>query len=298
MSIIAGVELGGTKCLCVLAKDGAIVEHARVDTTDPATTMAGIEAALDQWRGFDAIGIASFGPVGIDPDAANYGHITATTKPGWADTDVAGRLERRYGIPTGFHTDVVGAGLAEGEWGAAKGLADHAYITIGTGIGVGLIASNRPVVGMTHQELGHVRPVRLAEDDWPGICSFHGDCAEGLASGPAIEARAGVTADQIAEHSPVWPQVAHPIAQLCHTLVLTGIPRRIVFGGGVSLGVAWLLPMVRKMLDASLGSYGDRSLMGDLNDYIVPAALGGEAGPLGAILLGEQALNRSSFTPS
>lgn len=297
MTTIAGVELGGTKCLCVLARDGTIVERVRIDTTDPVTTMAGVEAALDGWHGFDAIGIASFGPVGIDPHAASYGHITATTKPGWANTDVAGRLQRRYGVPTGFHTDVVGAGLAEGERGAAKGLADHAYITIGTGIGVGLIAGGKPVVGMTHQELGHVRPVRMAGDDWPGFCSFHGDCIEGLASGPAIKARAGVSADHILEHSPVWPQVAHPIAQLCHTLVLTGIPRRIVFGGGVSLGVAWLLPMVREMLDASIGSYGDRSLMGDLDAFIVPAALGGEAGPLGAVLLGEQVLE-GAVTPA
>jgi len=288
---IAGVELGGTKCVCVLSQDGqTIVEAQRIDTTDPVTTMAGIEAALDGFGDFDAIGIASFGPIGIDRAAPSYGHITATTKPGWANTDVAGRLQRRYGVPTGFHTDVVGAGLAEGQWGATKGLDDHAYITIGTGIGVGLISGGKPVVGMTHQELGHVRPVRMAGDDWPGMCSFHGDCAEGLASGPAIKARAGVTADQIAEHSPIWPQVAHPIAQLCHTLVLTGVPRRIVFGGGVSLGVAWLLPMVRRMLDESIGSYGDRSLIGSYDDYIVSAALGAEAGPLGAILLGKQAL--------
>ena len=288
---IAGVELGGTKCVCVLSQDGAtIVEARRIATTDPATTMAGIEEALDGWGNFDAIGIASFGPIGIDPAAPSYGHITATTKPGWADTDVAGRLQRRYGVPTGFHTDVVGAGLAEGQWGAAKGLADHAYITIGTGVGVGLIAGNKPVVGMTHSELGHIRPVRIVGDDWPGICTFHGDCVEGLASGPAIKARAGVAANEIAEHSPIWPQVAHPIAQLCHTLVLTGIPRRIVFGGGVALGVPWLLPMVRRMLDESIGSYGDRALLGDLNQYVVAAALGAEAGPMGAILLGKHAL--------
>ena len=288
---IAGVELGGTKCVCVLSQDGAtIVEARRIATTDPATTMAGIEEALDGWGNFDAIGIASFGPIGIDPAAPSYGHITATTKPGWADTDVAGRLQRRYGVPTGFHTDVVGAGLAEGQWGAAKGLADHAYITIGTGVGVGLIAGNKPVVGMTHSELGHIRPVRIVGDDWPGICTFHGDCVEGLASGPAIEARAGVAANEIAEHSPIWPQVAHPIAQLCHTLVLTGIPRRIVFGGGVALGVPWLLPMVRRMLDESIGSYGDRALLGDLGQYVVAAALGAEAGPMGAILLGKHAL--------
>ena len=288
---IAGVELGGTKCVCVLSQDGAtIVEARRIATADPVTTMAGIEEALDSWGGFDAIGIASFGPIGIDRAAPSYGHITATTKPDWADTDVAGRLQRRYGVPTGFHTDVVGAGLAEGQWGAAKGLADHAYITIGTGVGVGLIAGNKPVVGMTHSELGHIRPVRIVGDDWPGICTFHGDCVEGLASGPAIKARAGVAANEIAEHSPIWPQVAHPIAQLCHTLVLTGIPRRIVFGGGVALGVPWLLPMVRRMLDESIGSYGDRALLGDLGQYVVAAALGAEAGPMGAILLGKHAL--------
>ena len=296
MTMIAGVELGGTKCLCVLADDGRIVDQVRVATTDPATTMAGIEAALDRWRGFAAIGIACFGPVGIDPAAANYGHITATTKPGWANTDVAGRLQRRYGVPVGFHTDVVGAALAEGAEGAAKGLGDHAYVTIGTGVGVGLVAGGKPVVGLTHQELGHIRPVRIAGDDWPGMCSFHGDCVEGLASGPAIEARAGMTADRIPRDSPIWQLVAHPIAQLCHTLVLTGVPRRIVFGGGVSLGVPWLLPMVRAMLDQSLGGYGDRSLLGDLDDYIVPAALGAEAGPTGAILLGEHALDGQPFT--
>ena len=295
---VVGVELGGTKCLCVLSRDGAIVEQARVATTDPATTLAGIEAALDRWRGFDAIGIASFGPVGIDAAAANYGHITATTKPGWADTDVAGRLQRRYGVPTGFHTDVVGAALAEAAAGSAQGLADHGYVTIGTGIGVGLVAGGRPVVGLTHQELGHLRPVRMAGDDWPGMCSFHGDCVEGLASGPAIAARAGMRADRVPEASAIWPLVAHPIAQLCHTLVLTGIPRRIVFGGGVALGIPWLLPMVRGMLDASLGSYGDRALLGDLDTYIVPAALREQAGPLGAIILGKQAFDGGSFTRS
>lgn len=296
---IVGVELGGTKCICVLSLDGAtIAEERRIATTDPITTMAAIEDALDAWRPFDAIGVASFGPVGIDPATASYGFITSTTKPGWANTDVAARLLDRYGVPVEFHTDVVGAALAEGQFGAAKDLRDHAYVTIGTGVGIGLVSGGKPVVGLTHQELGHIRPVRMAGDDWPGMCTFHGDCIEGLASGPAIKARAGVSADQIPEFSPVWPQVAHPIAQLCHTLVLTGVPRRIVFGGGVSLGVPWLLPMVRTMLDASIGDYGDRSLLGNIDEYIVPAALGGEAGPLGAILLGQQALGGRSFTRS
>ena len=161
----------------------------------------------------------------------------------------------------------------------------------------GQVVDGRPLLGLTHQELGHVRPVRMKDDEWGGICTFHGDCVEGLASGPAIKARAGVTADLIPQHSPIWRQVAHPLAQLCHTLVMTGVPRRIVFGGGVSLGVPWLLPMIREMLEESTGGYGDRSLLGDLDDYIVPAALGGEAGPLGAILLGEHALAEERVTP-
>lgn len=294
---IVGVELGGTKIVCALSEDGhTIAAHERIPTTDPDTTLAAVEKVLEGWRGFEAIGIASFGPVGIDRAAPSYGHITMTPKPGWAGTDVAGRLGGRFGVPVGFQTDVIGAALAEGKWGAAKGLGDLAYVTVGTGIGVGLLAGGRPVVGMTHQELGHVRPVRMAGDDWPGICRFHGDCVEGLASGPAIEARTGLSADHIAQESAVWAQVAHPLAQLCHMLVLTGVPRRIVFGGGVAVGVPWLLPMVRGLLDASLGNYGDRSLLGDLDDYVVPAAMGNDAGPLGAVLLGQQALGQTPFT--
>ena len=296
MSIV-GIELGGTKIVCVLSRDGeSIAERRRIPTTDPVTTMAAVEAVLDGWRGFDAIGVASFGPVGIDRGTATYGQITATPKPGWAGTDIAGRLEKRYGVPVGFHTDVTGAALAEARWGAARGLADMAYVTVGTGIGVGLIADGRPMAGMTHPELGHVRPARRAGDTWPGICPFHGDCVEGLASGPAIAARAGRPAEEIAPDDGIWPLIAHPLAQLCHTLSLTGVPRRIVFGGGVALGIAPLLPMVRAMLDAALGSYGDRTLIDPIAGYVVPAALGGDAGPLGAILLGVQARDARSFT--
>jgi fructokinase len=291
---IAGIELGGTKIICVLSEGGrAIVDERRIATTDhPEATLGEVEAVLDGWRGFDAIGVASFGPIGLNPGAPSYGCITSTTKPGWAGTDIAGRLSRRYDVPVAFQTDVIGAALAEAEWGAAQGLGDLAYITVGTGVGVGLVVDGRPLLGLTHQELGHVRPVRLAGDAWPGICAFHGDCIEGLASGPAIKARAGKSADQIEQFDPIWREISHPLAQLCHTLVMTGVPRQIVFGGGVALGVPWLLPMVRDMLEESMGSYGDRSLLGDLDDYIVPAALGGEAGPLGAILLGQHALDR------
>ncbi|MBA3880684.1 MAG: fructokinase [Sphingobium sp.] len=289
--LVAGVELGGTKCVCILGTgpdDVRAIE--RVPTTTPDETLAAVEAVLDGWSDFAALGIPSFGPVGIDRAAPDWGHIAATTKPGWSGTDIAPRLAARYGVPVGFDTDVVGAALAEARWGAAQGLADLAYVTIGTGVGIGLIAGGKPLSGLTHAELGHIRPRRLPGDDFPGICSFHGDCVEGLASGPAIAARAGKPGDQLADDDPAWVPVADAIAQLCHTLVLTGVPRRIVFGGGVAVGTPHLLPRVRAALADSIGSYGNLALLGDLDAFVVPAALGDRAGPLGAILLGQAAL--------
>jgi len=289
--LVAGVELGGTKCVCILGTgpdDVRAIE--RVPTTTPAETLAAIEAVLDGWQGFAALGIPSFGPVGIDLAGPDWGHITATTKPGWSGTDIAPRLAARYGVPVGFDTDVVGAALAEARWGAAQGLADLAYVTIGTGVGVGLIAGGTPLSGLTHAELGHVRPRRLPGDDFPGMCSFHGDCVEGLASGPAIAARTGRPGDRLGADDPAWVAIADAIAQLCHMLVLTGVPRRIVFGGGVAVGTPHLLLRVRAALGDSLGAYGNLALLGDLDAFIVTAALGDRAGPLGAILLGQAAL--------
>ncbi|MFA5964276.1 MAG: ROK family protein [Sphingomonas sp.] len=289
--LIAGVELGGTKCICILATGADdIRDEVRIPTTAPSETLAAIEEVLARWRGYDALGIASFGPVSIDPGAADYGAITATTKPGWSHTDVAVRLSGVAGVPTGFNSDVAGAALGEGRWGAARDVADHAYITVGTGIGVGLVLGNAPVEGLTHAELGHVRPVRLPGDDWPGACSFHGDCVEGLASGSAIRARTGRAAEQLAANDPAWDGVAHVLAQLIHTLVLTGIPRRVVMGGGVMTGTPQLFPRIRRKLVDSLGGYGATGLIEPVERFVVPATLGNNAGPLGAIELGNRAL--------
>jgi fructokinase len=290
--LIAGVELGGTKCICLLASGpDDIREEVRIPTTTPEETLGHIEAVLDRWSGYRALGVASFGPVSIDRDATDYGHITATTKAGWSNTDVARRLSARAsGVPTGFNSDVAGAALGEGTWGAAQGLADHAYITVGTGVGVGLVMGGRPTSGMTHPELGHIRTTQLPDDTWPGICTYHGACVEGLASGPAIEARTGTSAPHLPLDHPVWDMVAHTLAQLLHTLVLTGIPRRIVMGGGVITGMPHLLPLIRARLVASLGGYGATGLIEPVEQFVVPAALGNNAGPLGAIVLGQRAL--------
>jgi len=289
--LIAGIELGGTKCICILATGpDDIRDEIRIPTTAPGETLSAIEAVLDRWSGFAALGIASFGPVSLDRDASDYGFITATTKKGWTNTDVGRRLAAHAGVPTGFNSDVAGAALGEGRWGAAEGLADHAYVTVGTGIGVGLILGGEPTNGLTHPELGHIRPVRLAGDHWPGACVFHGDCLEGLASGPAIKARTGQGAEALAADDPAWDGVAHALAQLLHTLVLTGIPRRIVMGGGVMTGVPHLFPRIRAKLIASLGGYVAAPGLEPVETYVVPAALGNNAGPLGAIVLGSRAL--------
>lgn len=300
--LIAGIELGGTKCIAILARGpDAVEDRVQLPTTRPEETLTALEQVLDRWRGFSALGIASFGPVSIDRHAADYGRITSTPKPGWAGQDVGRRLARHAGVPTGFHTDVVGAALAEARWGAARGIADIAYATVGTGIGVGLIAGGRPVDGLTHSEFGHIRPVRASGDDWIGICPYHGACVEGLAAGPAVKARTGIPGDQLAADDPAWDLVADALGQMLHTLVLTGVPRRIVMGGGVMIGADHLFPRVRAAMTRSLAGYVALPEVHDADTYVVPPALGGNAGPLGAVVLGAQALGEElsiSFTAS
>jgi len=293
--LVAGVELGGTKCVCVLAAGPEqVLAEERVPTTSPAETMGAIERILDGWRaerGFAALGLASFGPIELRRGAAAYGHITATTKPGWANADIAPRLSRRYGVPTLIDTDVAGAALSEGRWGAAVGLSTYGYITVGTGVGAGIIVNGRPVMGFGHPEAGHVRVPRFPGDVWPGACVFHGDCVEGLASGFAVQQRTGREGASIAADDPVWAMVAHALAGLCHNLVMTVVPERILIGGGVATRQPQILPMVRTMLVESLGGYGDAAAIAeDIERYVAPPALGDRAGPMGAIALAMDAL--------
>jgi fructokinase len=291
--MIAGLELGGTKCVAVLADaDGNIVEQQRVPTTDPATTLAALEAVLDGWR-FDALGIAAFGPLDLDTTSPDYGSVAATPKPGWAGTPLLRRLSTRYTVPAAIQTDVVGAALAEGRWGSARGLSDHVYITIGTGVGVGAIVGGRPAGGVAHGEAGHMRVARVAGDGFAGACAFHGDCVEGLVSGPALAERTGITGSAIPADHPVWADVAHDIAMMLHNLVVTLAPARIALGGGIPTARPELLPMIRTALAASLAGYG---MFGDyarqLDARIGPPGLGDHAGPLGGIALGLGALGR------
>jgi fructokinase len=289
-ALVAGVELGGTKCVCVLGSGpDRIVAEQRLPTTMPEETLAGIEQVLDGWRrdhGFVALGLACFGPIDIDPKSPTYGSITATPKPGWRHTDVARRMKNRFAVPTGFDTDVSGAALAEGRWGGARGLDSFCYITVGTGVGVGVISSGKPVRGLGHAEAGHLRIPRARNDSWPGSCIYHGDCVEGLASGFAIEQRTGHRGETIGADDPVWPLVAQALAGLCHNLVFTAVPERILIGGSVGTGQKQLLPMIRKALIASLAGYGEADrIAAGIDRFIVEPELADQAGPMGAIAL-------------
>lgn len=291
--MIAGLELGGTKCVAVLGDaDGTIADRATVPTTDPATTLAALEAALDRWT-FDALGIGAFGPLDLDRTGGAHGSVAATTKPGWSGTPLLSRFAARYGVPAAINTDVVGAALAEGRWGAARGLADHVYITIGTGVGIGAVAGGQPIGGVLHGEGGHMRIKRVEGDAFAGWCRFHGDCVEGLVSGPALALRTGIPGQDIPAHHPVWTAVAHDIAMLLHNLVVTLAPARIALGGGIPTARPELLPAVRAALADSLAGYGMfGGYADDLDRRLGPPGLGDRAGPLGAIALGLTALKR------
>lgn len=262
-----------------------------VPTTSPEETLAAIEESLRKWQRrqqIAALGIGSFGPIDLDRSSPAHGFITTTPKPGWSGTDVAGRLQRALGVPTGFDTDVNGAALAELKWGAGQGLRDLAYITVGTGVGVGLICDAKPVHGFGHPETGHVRIARLPGDEWPGSCPFHGDCVEGLAAGPAIKARLGVEhLHDFAPDHPVWETVAWALAQLCHLLVCSTAPSAILIGGGVAKGQPQLIGRVGELLVESLAGY---VALPAGRAYVQPPGLGGQAGPLGSIALAMDAV--------
>jgi fructokinase len=290
-AIFAGVEMGGTKCVCVLGTGPDDMRAQEIlPTRDSASTLGAIAKVLERWNAslgkIEAIGVAAFGPLDLRRSSRTYGRIGATPKEGWTGVDLAGFFANGFAVPVGFTTDVIGAALAEGRWGGARGLTDYAYVTVGTGVGVGMVAAGRPVLGCHHPELGHVRVVRCPGDDWPGSCRFHGDCVEGLASGPAIEARSGGSAAALPEDSPVWDTVAHALGQLAHILVLSVAPQRILMGGGVLSAQPHLFPRIRSSFATSLNGYLDiPEVTSGLDLYIAPPGLGTRAGPLGALAL-------------
>jgi fructokinase len=295
------VEGGGTKFVCAIGDDrGQILAQQRFPTTDPVSTLAAAQAFLAQgvrdFGALAAIGVASFGPVELDKGSARHGFIGLTPKAGWSGTDIAGGFARQFPCPIGFDTDVNAAALAEHRWGAARDVDNLVYVTIGTGIGGGLIIAGVPLHGLMHPEIGHIYPRRHPLDaDFAGICPFHRDCLEGVASGPAILARTGASLRDLDPSHPQWEIEADYLGQLCALLVVTVSPQRIVMGGGV-MSQARLLPLIRQRMLHWLGGYINRSkILSGVDRYIVAPELGDRAGVLGALVLAMDAANGQTF---
>ncbi|MEC3948299.1 ROK family protein [Sphingobium sp. HWE2-09] len=294
-TLIAGIELGGTKCIATLARGRTILHQSRWPTRGPET-LDDISAALDGWRRgtpFAAIGIGSFGPLCLDRANPHFGHMENTPKPGWAGVDVYGHFASRFVIPVGIDTDVAGAALAEGRWGAATGCAVHAYATIGTGVGLGIVVDGKAVHGRLHPEAGHMRIRRTPGDTFAGACPTHGDCLEGLIGGPALAARTDRPLADVPDDDPLWHSVATELGEWVAMLILCFSPQRLVIGGGVLDNRPALLARIRVAVADNLGGYLAGLDLDALQSLIVPPALGREAGPLGAIVIGQNALQES-----
>jgi fructokinase len=288
MLVYGAIECGGTKFVCATGgEDGALLARTEFPTTTPAETIArALEFFRQQPHPLRSIGIGSFGPVDLDPASAKFGYITSTPKNGWRDTDLVGAVRRATNLPVAFDTDVNAAALGEARWGAAQGLDTFLYLTIGTGLGGGGMANGGLLHGLVHPEMGHIRvPHDLRADPFPGACPFHSDCLEGLVAGPALEARWGQRGETLPPEHPAWDLEARYIALGLATWICTLSPRRIILGGGV-MRQAQLFPRIRAQVLALLNGYIQApEILERADDYIVPPALGGDAGVRGAIAL-------------
>jgi fructokinase len=287
--LLAGVEAGGTKILCALARSPA--EAAVVTTIPTGHPAETIPLVLEAFRGrpIVAAGIASFGPLDLDPASPAYGSITSTPKAGWRNADLRGALRRELGVPVAIDTDVNGAALAEALYGAGNGVDSLVYVTVGAGIGGGAISSGRTIHGLTHPEMGHITVRRHADDRFEGSCPYHGDCLEGLASGTALEARTGVEPALLPAGHPAWEFVSSYLAQLVANLVFILSPKRIILGGGV-MRRDGVIERVRAHAATALAGYVERpQVAGDLADFLVRPALGDRSGLVGALELARQA---------
>jgi fructokinase len=293
--LFGGIEGGGTKFVCAVGTSPQdIRREARFSTTTPAETLQQVihffQQAEREFGRLAALGVASFGPLDPHPASATFGRILLTPKPGWSDADIVGTLRAAFDLPIGFDTDVNGAALGEWTWGAARGLDTFLYLTVGTGIGGGAMANGKLLHGLLHPEMGHILlPHDRLRDPFEGVCPFHKDCFEGLASGPAMEKRWGQRAETLPPDHPAWALEAHYIALALTNYTVTFSPQRIIIGGGVG-GREELLAPIRREVQVLLNGYVQSpALTQNIEEFIVPAGLGQRAGLLGAIALAQQA---------
>ncbi len=289
---IGAIEAGGTKFVCAVSDEKLnILKRVTFKTEDPETTMYNVINFFKE-ENITHIGLGSFGPIDHNPNSKNYGYITKTPKLKWKDYNIVGtikealKLEKVY-----FDTDVNCAALGEAKFGIAKGLSDVVYLTIGTGIGGGAIVDGKTVKGLLHPEMGHINVKRHKNDKYEGVCIYHKDCLEGLASGPAIEKRWGKPGNELQDLKEVWEMEAYYIAQALINCILILSPQKIVLGGGV-MQQEQIFELVRDEVKKGLNGYINKDeILDDIENYIVYPKLGQDAGLIGTIamvLVGEK----------
>ena len=282
--IYGALEAGGTKMVCAIGnEEGKILEQISVPTITPEETMPAI---IDYFKGkkIAALGVACFGPICVDKASPDYGHILKTPKLAWADYDIVGVLKEALGVQIGFDTDVNGSLLGEVTWGSAQGLTDVVYITIGTGVGGGILSGGNIVHGMLHPEMGHMILAPAPGDDYPGKCPFHGNCLEGMAAGPAIGDRWGAPGKDLVDRDEVWELESKYIAQAITNLVFILSPQKVILGGGV-MHQMQLFPLIRKKVIENINGYIVTKELMDIDSYICPAGLNDDQGIMGAVKL-------------
>lgn len=280
MAVYGAVEMGGTKCLVAFGSSGReLTEPVRIETTTPQTTLSAVKEVLKA-QDAAAVGVSCFGPLELDRSSRRFGEILTTPKRGWSGTNVYQTLANGLDMPIVLTTDVNGAALGEGRWGATQRMSSHAYVTVGTGIGAGIVIGGSLLAGERHPEVGHIAVSRLDQDRHPGQCPHHGDCLEGMASGPALEARFGSPANWACNET-VLQVVGHYLAQLMVALVYTVAPERIVVGGGVSK-LPGFHDHLRRRTGEQLADYPETP---DLDLLISSPGLGENSGLAGALVL-------------
>ena len=289
----AGIELGGTKVLCrVVDAEGAVLGAGRFATTTPAQAVADTVGCIRsglRGRPLSALGVASFGPIIIDPNSPRYGRLLATSKAGWSDFDLRAALRKHFSVPLAIETDVNAAAVAEQACGAGRGLRSVAYVTVGTGIGGAVAIDGVALKGALHPEIGHMRLRRRSGDQLASTCPFHEDCAEGLVAGPAVSRRLGERGS-LAQAPEVMALLGEYLGDLAANLVLAWSPNRIVLGGGV-MQAPGLLDKIGEGLRAALGGYGAGIVVD--SDYLAPARLS-DSGLEGALLIARAADTQDS----
>ncbi len=289
--ILGALEAGGTKMVCAIGNEkGEIMEQVSIPTETPDITVPKLLSFFKE-KNIEALGIGCFGPIDLDRNSETYGYITTTPKLAWQNFDMVGTFKKELGVPVGFDTDVNGSVLGEYTWGIAKGLHSCIYITIGTGVGVGVIVDGRLLHGMMHPEGGHILLHKLPQDTYQGFCPFHKNCMEGLAAGPAIEGRWGQKAYYLMDREEVWELEAEYIAQALVNYTMLLSPQRIILGGGV-MHQTQLLALVREKFKTLLNGYIKTKAIEDLENYIVLQSLDDKQGIMGALKLGMMELER------